>query len=156
MYTNHKHTRMLWLYVALVFGQWLDYLTQVYQVYILGWQLKAVSGLFGLWFPDLVEAEVLHFGYNLLLFVGIFLLRNGFRGHARTYWNLMMAVQTWHLMEHTLLQLQQLTRQYPFDATEPTGMLQLWIPRVELHFLYILAVLVLMSIAIISTAITLK
>jgi hypothetical protein len=136
------HERSLWLYMAIVLGHWLEHLIQVYQVYVLGWMPAAAGGVLGLWFPSLAESEVLHFTYNLLLFSGILLLRPGFAGRSRRWWNVAMAAQGWHFFEHLLLQVQWLVGIYLFGASQQVSIGQLWLPRVELHFLYNLIVFV--------------
>jgi hypothetical protein len=136
------HERVLWLYMVIVLGHWLEHLTQIYQVYVWGWLPKEAGGVLGLWFPSLAETEVLHFTYNLFLWGGILLLRPGFTGRARTWWHGALAVQSWHFFEHLLLQLQWATGIYLFGATQQTSIGQLWFPRVELHFAYNLIVFV--------------
>ncbi len=135
-----KHELALWLYMVIVFGHWLEHVTQIYQVYVLGWIPAAAGGVLGLWLPGLAEAEILHFTYNSFLLAGLLLLRPGFAGRARFWWNLALLAQGWHFFEHTLLQVQWLTGHYLFGASQQMGIGQLWIPRVELHFLYNLIV----------------
>ena len=136
------HRRSLWLFMIIVLGHWLEHLTQVYQVYVLGWLPKAAGGALGLWFPGLSSAEVLHFTYNLLLWGGILLLQPGFHGPARRWWNGALVAQSWHFFEHFLLQVQWLTGFYLFGASKQMGIGELWFPRVELHFTYNLIVFV--------------
>ncbi len=130
----HRHA--LSLYMLIVFGHWAEHIAQAYQVFVLRWPRPDSGGILGLWLPELASSEVLHFGYNLSLLLGLLLLRAGFRGRARTWWMVALAVQGWHFFEHLLLQAQWLTGIYLFGAAQQTGILQLWIPRVELHFLY--------------------
>jgi hypothetical protein len=146
---QEHHEIALWLYMVIVFGHWVEHVAQVYQVYIMGWLPKEAGGALGLWFPKLAEAEVLHFTYNLFLLTGIILLRSGFRNRARTFWNLALIAQGWHFFEHTLLQIQWLTGYYLFGASEQIGIGQLWLPRVELHFLYNLIVFIPMVIGMV-------
>jgi hypothetical protein len=47
-----------------------------------------------------------------------------------------VAVQSWHLLEHSLLIFQRTSYHFFFGASEPTSIAQLLIPRVELHFIY--------------------
>jgi hypothetical protein len=141
------HERALWLYMVIVLGHWLEHLLQVYQIYVLGWLPKAAGGLIGLWLPRLVESEVLHFAYNLSLWAGLLLLLPGFVGTARGWWKGALVLQSWHLFEHTLLQVQWLTGRYLFGASKQIGIGELWFPRVELHFMYNLIVFVPLMIA---------
>ena len=130
------HEPALWLYMVVVFAHWLEHIVQAYQVFVAGWARPDAGGALGLWFPALASSEVLHFAYNLALLAGLWLLRPAFRGRSRLFWNISLAIQGWHFFEHLLLQLQWLTGTYLFGASVQTGILQLWIPRVELHFLY--------------------
>ncbi len=143
------HRRVLWLYMVIVLGHWVEHLMQVYQIYVWGWLPKDAGGALGIWFPGLVESEVLHFTYNLFLWGGIVLLYGGFAGKARTWWKVALAAQSWHFFEHTLLQVQWLTGKYLFGASQQMGIGQLWFPRVELHFMYNLIVFVPLVVAMI-------
>lgn len=89
----------------------------------------------------------MHFTYALLMFIGLVLLRPGFRGAARTWWTASLLIQTWHLFEHSLLQAQAIAGQNLFGSPVPTSILQQAIPRPELHLLYNLAVFVPMVVA---------
>lgn len=130
------HKRALSLYMIVVFGHWAEHILQAYQVFVLNWARPDAGGVLGLWFPWLAQSEVLHFAYNFSLFAGLLLLRPGFHGRARTWWTVACLIQGWHFFEHLLLQAQWLSGIYLFGASQQTGILQLWIPRVELHFLY--------------------
>lgn len=143
------HERVLWLYMVIVLGHWSEHLLQIYQIYVLGWLPKEAGGVLGVWFPALVTSEVLHFTYNLFLWGGILLLRPGFRGQARQWWNGALALQSWHFFEHALLQVQWLTGIYLFGASKQMGIGELWFPRVELHFMYNLIVFVPMIVGVI-------
>jgi hypothetical protein len=144
------HARMLWLYMVIVLGHWLEHLTQIYQVYVWGWMPQEAQGVLGVWFPALASSEVLHFTYNLFLWGGLLLLRPGFHGRARTSWNIALVAQSWHFFEHFLLQVQWLTGMYLFGAAQQISIGQLWFPRVELHFAYNLIVFIPMVIGMID------
>ncbi len=130
------HRRALTLLMLIVSAHWAEHIAQAYQVFVLHWPRLASGGVLGLSFPLLARSETLHFGYNLSLLVGLILLRSGFRGQARTFWTVAMLIQGWHMFEHSLLQAQWLTGVYLFGAAQQTSILQLWVPRVELHLLY--------------------
>ena len=98
-------------------------------------------------FPWLVKSEVMHFTYAVLMFIGLVLLRPGFRGTAKTWWTVSLGIQGWHLVEHSLLQLQAITGQNLFGSPVPTSIVQQFVPRPELHLLYNLAVFVPMVVA---------
>ena len=130
------HRRTLSAYMIVVFAHWAEHIAQAYQVFVLEWARPDAGGVLGLWFPLLASSEVLHFVYNLGLLLGLICLRPGFHGRARTWWTVALLIQGWHFFEHLLLQIQWLTGLYLFGAPQQTSILQLWIPRVELHFLY--------------------
>jgi hypothetical protein len=140
------HERALWLYAVVVLAHWVEHLAQAYQIFILNWPRPVAKGALGLWNPWLVSSETLHFGYALFMVGGLILLRAGFLGRSRFWWNLALLIQTWHFFEHSLLQMQALTGHYLFGASVPTSILQLWIPRVELHLFYNAAVFIPMVI----------
>jgi hypothetical protein len=142
------HEVALWLYMVVVFAHWLEHIAQAYQVFVLGWARPDAGGVLGLWFPVLASSEVLHFAYNLILLAGLILLQPAFTGRARLLWNVALVIQAWHFYEHLLLQVQWLTGHYLFGAAQQTGILQLWIPRVELHFLYNTVVFLPMALAL--------
>ncbi|MGH2537491.1 MAG: hypothetical protein ACRDHL_08870 [Candidatus Promineifilaceae bacterium] len=130
------HRRALSIYMLVVFAHWAEHIVQAYQVFVLHWNRPDAGGVLGLWFPFLTQSELLHFGYNLSLLVGLILLRGGFAGRARAFWTAALLIQGWHFFEHFLLQAQWLTGFYLFGAATQTSILQLWLPRLELHFLY--------------------
>jgi hypothetical protein len=142
------HERASGLYAVLVLAHWLEHLAQACQVFVLHWPRPAAGGVLGLWYPWLVSSEVMHFTYAVLMFAGLVLLRPAYRGRGRFWWTLALAIQGWHLFEHTLLQWQALTGQYLFGATVPTSILQRWVPRMELHLLYNAIVFLPMVIAL--------
>ena len=141
------HERALQLFLVVVLAHWAEHLAQAFQIYALGWPVPASRGVLGLWFPWLVKSEVLHYGYALVMLVGLWILRPGFVGASRTWWNVALGIQFWHHIEHALLQGQAITGRNLFDSPVPTSIAQLWIPRVELHLLYNSLVFIPMMIA---------
>jgi len=134
------HEKALWIYAFLVISHWLEHILQAFQIWGLGWARPDAKGMLGFWFPGLVTSEALHFGYALLVIGGLVLLRPGFYGRARFWWDMAFIFQAWHLFEHAILQYQAFTQHFFFGASIPTSIFQLWIPRVELHLLYNLIV----------------
>ena len=130
------HERSLKVFMVVVLAHWAEHLAQAFQIYALGWAPPQARGVLGLWFPWLIKSEVLHYGYALVMLIGIFLLRRGFVGTSRTWWNVALAIQFWHHIEHALLQGQVIFGHNLFGRPVPTSIAQLWIPRVELHLFY--------------------
>jgi hypothetical protein len=114
----------------------LEHVAQAIQVFVLGWPRDQALGLLGLVWPWLVQSEWLHFSDVLLTLIGLLVLRHGFRGEARRWWTAAIVVGVWHLFEHSLLLGQALTGATLFGAPQPTSLVQLAVPRVELHLFY--------------------
>jgi hypothetical protein len=140
------HERALQIFIVIVLAHWAEHLAQAFQIYALGWPIPESRGVLGLWFPWLVKSELLHYGYALVMLVGIWVLRSGFTGRSYTWWMVAFWIQFWHHIEHALLQAQALVGQNLLNAPVPTSIVQLWIPRVELHLIYNSAVFIPMII----------
>lgn len=141
------HERALWLYMAVVGLHWVEHLTQAAQIWLAGMPRPESLGALGLAVPWLVRSEVLHFGYALLMLVGLIILRPGFVGTARTWWTVSLVIQSWHFVEHSALQLQAILGTNFFGGKVPTSFLQLFVPRPELHLIYNAAVFIPMVVA---------
>jgi hypothetical protein len=144
------HRRALTLYAAVVATHFAEHVTQVGQVYLLGWARPEAGGLLGLVFPGLVAAEVLHTLWNSLQLTGLILLLPGFGivRPARHWWTVALVLQTWHWFEHALLQFQYVTGIYFFGAVKQMSILERVVPRIELHMLYNLLVFIPTVIAV--------
>lgn len=141
------HRRSLHIFMAIVLAHLAEHLAQAYQVYVLDWPVHQARGVLGQWFPWLVHAEVLHYGYAVIMLVGIWALLSGFVGRSRTWWLAALGIQFWHHIEHGLLQGQAIAGHNLFGSPAPISIVQLWIPRVELHLLYNTLVFVPMVVA---------
>jgi hypothetical protein len=141
------HRRSLRIFMVVVLVHFAEHIAQAYQVYALHWPVHEAQGLVGRWIPWLVHSEVLHYGYALIMLVGLWVLLPGFVGRSRTWWLAALVIQFWHHIEHALLQIQAITGHNLFGSPVPTSIVQLWIPRVELHLFYNTIVLVPMLVA---------
>ncbi len=103
------HKRAMQIFMGVVLAHWAEHLVQAYQVYALKWPMHEARGVLGQAFPWLVHSEVLHYGY---------------------------ALKFWHHIEHALLQGQVIAGHALFGAAQPTSIIQLFIPRLELHLVY--------------------
>ncbi|HEX7087808.1 MAG TPA: hypothetical protein VF198_15715 [Vicinamibacterales bacterium] len=131
------HERALQAYMVIVLAHWGEHLLQAFQIYALGWPVPESRGLLGYFFPWLVSSELLHYVYALVMLVGLWVLRTGFTGRTdRTWWMVAFWIQFFHHIEHGLLQAQALFGFTLFDRPVPTSLVQLWVPRVELHLFY--------------------
>lgn len=141
------HERALQIFGFVVLAHWAEHLTQAFQIYVLKWPPPQARGVLGLWYPWLIKSELLHYGYALVMLIGLWVLRPGFTGTARKWWTAALVIQFWHHIEHALLQGQVLVGQNLFNRPVPTSIAQLWIPRVELHLIYNTIVFIPMVIA---------
>lgn len=130
------HERALQAFMVIVLAHWAEHLAQVFQIYVLGWAVPASRGVLGLWFPWLVSSEILHYGYALVMLVGLWILRSGFTGRSSTWWMIAFWIQFWHHIEHGLLQGQAVLGWHLFNSPVPMSIAQLVVPRVELHLIY--------------------
>jgi len=142
------HEFALRAYLAIVLAHWAEHLLQAFQIYALGWPVPEARGVVGFFFPWVITSEALHYGYAIVMLVGLFLLRSGFtQPLERRWWTIALAIQFWHHIEHGLLQLQAIIGTPFFDRPVPTSIAQLWFPRVELHLFYNTIVFIPMMIA---------
>ncbi|MGA4846744.1 hypothetical protein ACOBQB_10930 [Streptomyces sp. G5(2025)] len=134
---NGRHHRAaLRIFAFLVIAHWAEHIAQAVQIYVWGWRVPEARGVLGIPFPWLVTSEWMHYGYALLMLAGFMLLRPGFAGTSRTWWNVALGIQIWHHFEHLLLLLQALTGTHLASKPVPTSIVQLVAPRVELHLFY--------------------
>jgi hypothetical protein len=143
-----RHELALRIFMVIVLAHWAEHLLQAFQIYALGWPVPASRGALGHFFPWLVKSETLHYGYALVMLVGLWLLRPGFTGvNDRRWWTIALGIQFFHHIEHALLQTQALLGQPFFGQPVATSIVQLWVPRVELHLFYNTVVFIPMVIA---------
>jgi hypothetical protein len=142
------HKTALRVFMVIVVAHWAEHFAQAYQIWVLGWTRPKARGVLGVPFPWLVSSEWLHYGYAIVMLVALVLLRPGFTGRARRYWDVALAIQAWHHVEHLLLLGQAYTHVYLFGGTVPTSVLQQFFPRVELHLFYNTIVTIPMLVAV--------
>jgi hypothetical protein len=142
------HERGLQVFMIIVLGHWTEHILQAWQIYYLGMPVAHAHGALGHFFPWLVTSEVLHYGYALVMLTGLWILRGGFTDvEDRRWWTIALGIQFFHHIEHFLLIIQA-TLHHPFFGRQaPTSLIQLWIPRVELHLFYNTIVFVPMVVA---------
>ncbi|WP_204048526.1 hypothetical protein [Microbispora siamensis] len=146
--TRH-HRAALGVFALIVVAHWAEHIAQAIQVYVLGWSLPEARGVLGLPFPWLVTSEWMHYGYALLMLIGLIMLRHGFTGRARVWWNVSLGIQVWHHFEHFLLLVQAMTGDHLLGRPVPTSIIQLLVPRMELHLFYNTLVTIPMVVAMI-------
>jgi hypothetical protein len=142
-----RHELALQVFMVIVLAHWAEHLLQAFQIYVLGWPVPEARGALGYFYPWLIRSEALHYGYALVMLAGLWLLRPGFTGVSRRWWTIALGIQFFHHIEHGLLQAQAILGHNLFGRPVPTSLVQLWVPRVELHLFYNTIVFIPMVIA---------
>ena len=143
------HRPALNVFLVIVLAHWAEHVAQAIQIWVLGWPIPEARGVLGLWFPWLVTSEALHYGYALIMLAAFILLRPGFTGPARTWWTIALGIQVWHHIEHLLLLAQAQTGIFLLGNEVPTSVVQLVVPRVQLHLFYNTVVFIPMIVAMV-------
>lgn len=141
------HRPAMWTFAFIVLAHWAEHLLQAYQIWGMGMPRPHAMGGLGMIWPWLVHSEWLHYGYALVMLAGFFLFLPGMVGRARTWWLVALGLQFWHHIEHALLLAQAVTGWRLGGGAVPTSLIQLLIPRVELHLFYNAVVTVPMVVA---------
>jgi hypothetical protein len=141
------HRAALWAFVVIVLFHWLEHIVQAYQFFVLHWPRAMSMGVVGMYYPWLMKTEVLHYGFALVMLIGLWVLRKGFTGTSYKWWMAAFWIQFFHHFEHFILFYQAQTHQYWFGGTVPTSIGQIWIPRIELHLIYNALVFIPMVVA---------
>lgn len=141
------HKVALQAFVVVVLFHWLEHIVQAYQFFVLHWPRPMSMGLVGMYYPWLMKSEVLHYGFALVMLIGLWVLRKGFTGRSHTWWMAAFWIQFFHHFEHFILFYQAQTHHYWFGGTVPTSVGQIWIPRIELHLIYNALVFIPMVVA---------
>lgn len=139
------------IFGVLMIAHWLEHLFQAYQVYVLHMDRICALGMLGMRYPWLIRTESLHFVFAWLTVVMFYLAGvNYFTSElAIKLWVVGWVVSFFHLIEHALLFVQAVSHHYLFGAAQPISLLQLLIPRIELHLFYntLVTILMLLSLA---------
>lgn len=130
------HRRAMWAFMAVVLAHWAEHLFQAWQIWVAGMPRHHALGALGMAWPWLVHSEWLHYGYALVMLAGLLVLWPGMAGRARTWWGIALALQFWHHLEHALLLTQVLGGWRLGGGPAPMSIIQLLVPRVELHLFY--------------------
>jgi hypothetical protein len=131
------HELALRVFTVIVLAHWAEHLLQAFQIYALGWPVPEARGAIGYFFPWLIKSELLHYAYAVVMLAGLWALRPGFTAVAeRQWWTIALGIQFFHHIEHAILFGQALVGQNLLGRPVPTSLVQLWVPRVELHLFY--------------------
>jgi hypothetical protein len=141
------HRPALWTFALIVLLHWAEHVAQAWQVWVMGMPPHHALGVLGMAWPWLVHSEWLHYGYALVMLIGLWVLWPGMVGRAHAWWGVALGIQFWHHVEHALLLAQALTGWRLGGGPEPSSIVQLVVPRLELHLFYNAVVFVPMVIA---------
>ncbi|MGI9076020.1 MAG: hypothetical protein ACR2G6_01680 [Gemmatimonadaceae bacterium] len=141
------HKVVLQSFMAIVLFHWLEHIVQAYQFFAMHWSRSMSMGLLGMYYPWLMKSEMLHYGFALVMLIGLWVVRKGFTGASYTWWMVSFWIQFWHHFEHFILFYQAQTQLFWFGGTVPTSVGQIWIPRIELHLVYNVLVFIPMVVA---------
>jgi hypothetical protein len=141
------HKPALQAFMVIVLFHWMEHIVQAYQFFVLNWSRPMSMGVVGMYYPWLMKSEVLHYGFALVMVIGLWVLRKGFTGTSRKWWMAAFWIQFFHHFEHLILFYQAQTGQYWFGGSVPTSIGQIWIPRIELHLIYNALVFIPMVVA---------
>lgn len=143
-----QHELALRLFMAIVLTHWAEHLLQAFQIYVLNWPVPQARGLLGYFYPWLIRSEALHYGYAVVMLAGLWVLRPGFTGVGdRRWWTVALGIQFFHHIEHLLLLIQAQSGHNLMGRPVPTSLVQLLVPRVELHLFYNTIVFIPMVVA---------
>jgi hypothetical protein len=142
------HERALQVFMFIVLAHWGEHLVQAYQIWVMGWPPPKANGILGLWYPWLIKSEVMHYGYAVVMLIGLWVLRKGFTGRSYIFWMIAFWIQFWHHIEHFLLISQATLHHNLFGRPVPCSVLQYFFPRVQLHLFYNGIVFIPMVIAV--------
>jgi hypothetical protein len=126
------------IFGVLMIAHWLEHIFQAYQVYVMHMDRACALGMLGMKYPWLIRTESLHYFFALLTSIG-FIVAGWHYFESRfviKLWTAGAAASLWHLFEHTLLFGQALSHRYLFGAHQPISIIQLFVPRIELHLFY--------------------
>src|SRR5437667_8528242 len=86
------HKPALQIFMAIVLAHWGEHLFQAYQIYVMGWPRPKALGMLGMIYPWAIKMEVLHYGYALIMLIGIWVLRKVFNGTSHKWWSIVFVI----------------------------------------------------------------
>jgi hypothetical protein len=153
---SKRNKWIIGIFTALMIGHWLEHIFQAYQVYAMHMPRACALGMLGMKYPWLVRTESLHFGFALFTTLGLIMLWRvfvtgkvapdsvyclstferqwGFT--SRPWWITAFFISVWHLFEHSLLFYQAIAHHNFWGSPVPISVIQLIVPRIELHLFY--------------------
>lgn len=140
---QHYNKRWLFIFNIIVVSHFAEHVMQMMQLYLLHWDRKQSLGLLGLWRPQLVHSEYLHYAHALFMLIGLAMMCKMNKWLFLTFFLAFL-----HHIEHLCLLYQAITQEFWYNALKPMTYPEHWLPRLELHFTYNLIVLIPMIIGL--------
>ena len=148
-YKTKQFRTYLNIFLLVIYLHLIEHIFQMIELYILHWERPMCLGLLGFYIPQLIHSEYLHYGHALFMLIGIYYLTKYMYNKDSLWWmRLTLGLAFYHHFEHLLLLIQSITHIYLFNKLVPTSFGQLFVPRIELHFIYNLLVGIPMMIAL--------
>jgi hypothetical protein len=147
---GERHELALRVFMAVVLTRWAEHLLQAFQIYVLGWPVPEARGLLGYFYPWLIKSEALHYGYAIVMLVGLDCRCAEVSLPAAAtgkWWTVALSIQFFHHIEHLLLLIQAQSGHNLAGRPVPTSLVQFFVPRVELHLFYNTIVFIPMVVA---------
>ena len=148
-YKTKQFRTYLNIFLLVIYLHLIEHIFQMIELYIFNWERPMCLGLLGFYIPQLIHSEYLHYGHALFMLIGIYYLTKYMYNKDSLWWmRLTLGLAFYHHFEHLLLLIQSITHIYLFNKLVPTSFGQLFVPRIELHFIYNLLVGIPMMIAL--------
>ena len=80
------HKRALQAFLVIVLLHWAEHIVQAYQFFVMHWSRQMSMGILGMYYPWLMKTEALHYGFALVMVIGLWILRKGFVGTSYKWW----------------------------------------------------------------------
>ena len=140
------HRTALNVFLVIVLAHWAEHVAQAIQIWVLGWPIPSARSA-----RPVVPLAGHVRGAALRLCPHharrFYPPSSGFTGPARTWWTIALGIQVWHHIEHLLLLAQAQTGLFLLGNEVPTSVVQLVVPRVQLHLFYNTVVFIPMIVA---------
>jgi hypothetical protein len=140
------------IFGTIMIAHWLEHIFQAYQVYVLHLHRECALGLLGMKYPWLIKTESLHYVFAMwtvwaMIYAGWKYFESDW---ASKMWIYGTIAAVWHFIEHCLLFGQAVTHHYLFHQSQPTSIIQLFVPRIELHLFYNSIITLLAGVALLE------
>ncbi len=137
------YERAIQVFMLVVASHFLEHVCQIWQLYVISLPRPECLGLLGSFYPWLVTSEAFHYAHALFMLLGLAVFRISPLGGF--WWELALWLAFYHHLEHAILLSQALTGENFCSMRCSLG--SFLMPRIELHFVYNLMILIPMIVA---------